>query len=455
MPSPYQIFQDREGRMRTENSRERLIWETESGTFRGWEDRLVLRAQGIRYAMSRRFCPPESFSYGEEVSGACSPAPVPAQNRSPVEEFLTGINYEELPQDEFAQYLSIALPKGTKGREKLPVMVWIPGGAFRNGGIDIRPYNTELPVYEQHVIMVSLQYRLGAFGFLRDGHGDPANPGLLDLIEGLRWIRKNIANFGGDPDNVTLVGQSAGACAALCLMISEGAEGLFRRVIIQSCPFGTLKGRAEVEKEMLLSFRDVRDDAPAEEFLRKQAEAGASCHEKGNARYMLFAPRYGVPPLPREEEAGAAWAAACRRTDVLIGSNQREAAPYLGLHKPLLFLARLPFLRNAAEYVIGKKSRELFIDGTEEFFSRYSGRHAGMYCYRLTWGLKDGIFGAGHAIELSLLFGSHLYEGSPLLMKKDEADRCGRQLRQLWAGFAGTGKISTTAIKDVLKMRRG
>ncbi len=452
MPSPYQIFQDREGRERSENSREKLLWETESGIFRGWEDRLVCRAQGIRYAVSQRFGPPESFSYGKDIVNACSPAPVPAQDRSPIEEYLTGINYAELPQDEFAQYLSIAIPKGMADGEKLPVMVWIPGGSFRNGGIDIRQYNTELPVSEQRVVMVSLQYRLGVFGFLRDRRGSPANPGLLDLVEGLKWIRKNIAFFGGDPDNVTLVGQSAGACAALFLMISEGSQGLFRRAVIQSCPFGTLKGRAAMERELLLAFRGMREDAPAGEFLLKQAEAIARCREKGNARYMPFAPRFGLAPLPPEEEAGAAWGAACRSIDVLIGANQREVAPYLGLNKALGFLAGLPVMRSVAEYFIQKKSRELFIDGTEDFFDRYSAQNGRMHCYRLTWGMKDSLFGAGHAIELSLLFGGHLYRGSPLLMEKDGTERCGRQLRQIWAEFARAGTVSTHELKDVLRI---
>ncbi len=454
MPSPHQIIQDREGIERTERSGEELRWKTESGIFRGWEDRLVRRAQGIRYAISGRFGPPEAFFYGEGECSAVSPAPVPAQNRSPAEEYLTGINYAELPQDEFAQYLSITLPKGETSAGRLPVMVWIPGGSYRNGGIDIRPYNTELLVSEQHVITVSLQCRLGTFGFLRDRQGNFANHGLLDLIEGLKWIRKNISQFGGDPENVTLFGQSAGASAVLHLMISEGAQGLFRRAIIQSCPFGVMKGRAGMEQALLRDFKDIPPDAPVEEILRRQAEADQHCRlGKGNAGYMLFAPHYGVPPLPGEEDIEDAWADACGRTDVLLGSNQREVAPYLAMKKSLFFLARAPLIRCIAEYFIGKKSHELFISGTEEFFARHSRRNPRMRCYRLTWGMEESLLGAGHALELALLFGGHLYRGSPLLQGIRNAEACGSQVRQMWADFARTGETVISEIKGVLKVR--
>jgi len=456
MPAAQQIIQDQAGRERTENSREELLWEAESGVFRGWEDRMVRRAQGIRYAVSERYGPPRAFSCGEGVFSATSPAPVPAQNDSPIEAFLTGTHYARLPQEESAQYLSIALPKGASARDRLPVMVWIPGGAFRNGGIDIVPYNTELLAAEQGVIIVSLQYRLGCLGFLRDRQGNPANLGLLDLIEGLKWISRNIACFGGDPGNITLFGHSAGASAVLHLMICTGAEGLFRRAIIQSCPFGVMKGRTGLEREMLRSFMELPADAPLEEILRRQSVICSARRGKGNAKYMPFAPRYGVPPLPPQNELDAAWARACGRIDVLLGANQREAALYLGLNKHLCALAGMPLARGVMERVIQIKSREIFLDGTEEFYERHCGRNSRMHCYRLTWGMGESIFGASHAVEMSLLFGAGNYAGSPLLLGKTagEIDGIGRQVRKVWADFAKTGSIGATEINGVLKIRR-
>ncbi|MBR7503977.1 carboxylesterase family protein, partial [Mycobacterium tuberculosis] len=85
-----------------------------------------------------------------------------------------------------------------------------------------------------HIIVVSVTYRLGVLGYLGQGRPEHSNLGLLDQISALRWVQRNIAAFGGDPDNVTLAGQSAGADACAHLMIAEATDGLFSRVIMAS-----------------------------------------------------------------------------------------------------------------------------------------------------------------------------------------------------------------------------
>ncbi|MBK0296488.1 carboxylesterase family protein, partial [Bacillus sp. S34] len=101
---------------------------------------------------------------------------------------------------------------------------------------------------------------VGALGFLGDGERMPANLGLLDLVESLRWVRTNIAAFGGDPDLVTVFGQSAGGDAAAHLMISEGTAGLFRRAIIQSAPLGLSRGRARMNAAMVRAVGNLHPD---------------------------------------------------------------------------------------------------------------------------------------------------------------------------------------------------
>ena len=122
----------------------------------------------------------------------------------------------------------------------LPVMVWLYGGKFTTGSSDDPTFDGSL-LAAQGVVVVTLNYRVAAEGFLLIG-GTPANRGLLDQIAALQWIRDNIAGFGGDPQNVTLFGQSAGAGSIALLMIAPAAAGLFRRGIAESVPavmFGT------------------------------------------------------------------------------------------------------------------------------------------------------------------------------------------------------------------------
>jgi para-nitrobenzyl esterase len=132
-------------------------------------------------------------------------------------------------------YLNVTVPRTGAGH--LPVMVWIPGGGFVEGaGSD---YDPATLAERGGVIVVTLNYRLGALGFLLTGD-DPAagNFGLADQQAGLRWVRDNIAAFGGDPKNVTLFGQSAGGYSVCAQLAAPAARGLFGKAIIQSGPCG-------------------------------------------------------------------------------------------------------------------------------------------------------------------------------------------------------------------------
>jgi para-nitrobenzyl esterase len=130
-------------------------------------------------------------------------------------------------------YLNIwAPPSG----EKLPVVVWIYGGAFNVGSASMANYSGE-GLAEKGVVRVNLAYRVGAMGFLahpeltKEGGGHSGNYGLVDQVAGLQWVRANIAAFGGDPDNVTIMGQSAGSMSVSLLQIDQKAKGLFHKIV--------------------------------------------------------------------------------------------------------------------------------------------------------------------------------------------------------------------------------
>lgn len=134
--------------------------------------------------------------------------------------------------------LALNIWRPVRRTASLPVMVWIHGGGFATGASHQALYDAAALARDNGVIVVSLNYRLGILGFGEwsdwPALGGASNAGLRDQILGLQWVRDHIADFGGDPDNVTLFGESAGGMSIACLLASPLAEGLFHRAIVQS-----------------------------------------------------------------------------------------------------------------------------------------------------------------------------------------------------------------------------
>ncbi|XP_056880950.1 pyrethroid hydrolase Ces2e-like isoform X1 [Takifugu flavidus] len=130
-------------------------------------------------------------------------------------------------------YLSIYTPANRPDNAKLPVMVWIHGGGFVWGSAST--YSGSALAAYQDVVVVVIQYRLGLLGFLSTGDAHmPGNNGFLDQIQALKWVQEHIHNFGGDPDLVTIFGESAGGISVSLLLLSPLSEGLFHRAIAES-----------------------------------------------------------------------------------------------------------------------------------------------------------------------------------------------------------------------------
>ncbi|MBU6297241.1 MAG: carboxylesterase family protein [Alphaproteobacteria bacterium] len=178
-----------------------------------------------------RWKPPQPVQPWSGVRDATQTAPTCAQT-------YQGWNGNETESSsEDCLYVEVQTPKHAPGAQ-LPVMVWIHGGSNRaGGGRDV----AESPITRQGVILVTVQYRLGVFGFLslpsltaESPEHASGNYGLMDQIAALKWVRANIAQFGGDPNNVTVFGESAGAQDVGLLILSPLARGLFRRAIEES-----------------------------------------------------------------------------------------------------------------------------------------------------------------------------------------------------------------------------
>src|ERR1700730_4249737 len=236
-----------------------------TGTLRGTNAGSALAFRGIPYARppvgELRWQPPQPPLPWQGVREALQPGSACTQRTSGLTPFIApmaqayGSNFEQPPikSSEDCLYLDVWVPEWPMKRP-LPVMVWLHGGSNTVGSGTQSTYDG-VSLTRHGVLLVTLNYRLGVMGFFshpeltaESPHHSSGNYGLLDQLAALNWVKENIAQFGGDPDNVTLFGESAGAIDAAQLMTSPLAAGLFKRVISESGPaFGSGQTLSQAE----------------------------------------------------------------------------------------------------------------------------------------------------------------------------------------------------------------
>ncbi len=219
---------------------------------------------------------------------------------------------------------------------KRAVMVWIHGGAFINGSGGL--YDSRWLASRGDVVVVTLNYRLGALGFLAHpalgSGGDVGNYGLADQQAALRWVRDNIANFGGDPGAVTIAGESAGGMSVCDHLVAPGSAGLFRSAIIQSGPCQAQVALPEAQRESLDYARAAGcgDPSTAAACLRAlpvdRLRKPVWYYRIGDD--ALSGPVTGTPALPVDPMVGIASGRAAK-VPVLIGSNRDEFTLFVAL----------------------------------------------------------------------------------------------------------------------------
>ena len=228
-------------------SRDHAVVETASGRVRGYTRNGIYTFKGIPYAAptrgANRFMPPapvepwtgvrSSMHYGE-----VSPQPPRAGWKNDEEAFM--FDWDDGVQGEDCLRVNL-WTAGLRGGTKRPVMVWLHGGGYVAGsGQELRAYEGESLARRGDVVIVSLNHRLGALGYLDLTHAggeafrSSGNVGMLDIVAALEWVRDNIAQFGGDPGRVTIWGQSGGGGKVASLMVMPSAHGLFHRAIVES-----------------------------------------------------------------------------------------------------------------------------------------------------------------------------------------------------------------------------
>jgi para-nitrobenzyl esterase len=411
------------------------------GRLRVIRDGRTIRARGLRYATARRFEPCVPVPVDDEVVDATTAGPACPQLPSRLE-FVVGARVPVLAQDEDCLVLDVVapLPDGTAK----PVMVFFHGGAYVTGSGQESIYDMTAMADEGDVVTVTVNYRLGIFGYLAVDGVAPANLGLLDQIAALRWVNANIGGFGGDPDNVTIVGQSAGADSVSWLMVADGVEDLFRRAVLQSAPLGVQRGRAAMSRAMGEAARGALGDDPGAlgtgDLLAAQSTVAAAAAAFGVAAQMPFGPQPGLYPLPSEDEVDARRREVARRIPVMIGTTSDDARPFVMLNPRLKPLIGAPLAGSTARRVLGATATDRLFAAPAAAFAkqhRLDGGHATTYVF--DWQPKGSPLGACHCIELPFLMGTFdAWSNAPMLGAdpRQALVELGPRMRRLWCDFA-------------------
>jgi para-nitrobenzyl esterase len=410
------------------------------GPVLGWTDDDVIRATGIPYAKAARFEPPVPAPDWDEAFPATSWSPACPQPPTPLLDDALGHQLGHLSRDEHCQHLSVTLPRDVGPGEALPVMVWIHGGSYTSGAGDMPITDPAALVAEQRVVVVSVTYRLGLFGFLGDSRGRPANLGLLDQVEALRWVQRNISAFGGDPSQVTAFGESAGGDAVAHLMGTPGAAALFSRAIIQSPPLGIARGRERMTAAMASAAEHVTADMSVADVVALQPDVERQSASFGLIAAMPFGTQYGFAPLPPAEAIDAAWDAVAPEIDVLIGHTSEEAKFFLPRVPALQRWIRLPLVGDLiSKAVVGYVTAAVYSRAIRRFAKRHVRAGGRAHTYVVSWSAPGNPYGAAHTIDLPLLFGDEAAWAPAALVAGaswSEIDRNAKKVRQLWADFA-------------------
>jgi para-nitrobenzyl esterase len=376
--------------------------------------------------------------------------------------------------------LSLNVWRRTTAAPQRPVMVWIHGGANVSGGTADPFYDGHNFVRDNDVVLVSINYRLGPFGFLDlSAEGDSIrfarsrNLGLLDQLAALRWVRQHIAAFGGDSANVTVFGESAGGSAIMRLMAMPLAQGLFDKAIIESGGPANMRMRGvepssgvaagQTLTRQLMSAANVRDVAGLQALTPDSILAAAervAAARGDNLGVSTWGARADDVVLPTDILSRIRSGSA-RSVKVLIGTNEDEML-YFRLYDPHFEQSLMAeyHAKSAAmgrsfatvraiadQYTAGSTDPMRYVDFAGELWIRQpsilvaeaQASFADTYMYLWTWDSKVPGMGACHAIELPFVFGHLSGTATESLTGPNPPASLSRRVQAAWTAFAASG----------------
>lgn len=400
------------------------------------DDGVLLRARGIRYARADRYAAPIPLTPHINVVDATERGPVCPQLPSRLD-WATGPVVAGLAVSEDCHVLSVTAPSDAN---QLPVMIWLHGGAYLTGSGEAPKYDADNLARQGRVVVVRVSYRLGVLGYLGPNGGE--NLGLRDQLLAVQWVHDNIVAFGGDPQRVTLFGQSAGADSVLSLMLCEQTAGLFQRAIMHSAPLGIRSGREAMTEAMRAALQTAATDG----LLDAQGAAIAAASRFGLVSGMPFGPILGIDPLPPQSEVWERLAMVARRVELLIGYARHDSAPFVVGSPAAATLKQLGRVGRAAERAtIAAMTRRVFGAPALRLarrWRRYGGRSG---TFRVDW--SPGPIGACHCVDLPLLFDTESWCDAPMLGTAGVDEQIAQKMRRSWASFAYDGLAGLDSVE--------
>ena len=456
-----------------QNQKQEPVVKTTYGTISGSIDDSIFTFKGIPYAKAERFMPPQNPDSWEGVRETTEFGPVAKQVVAWI---------DESDMDEKNLFNLNVWTQGIKDGKKRPVMVWLHGGGFHIGSSnDPMTYGKAL-AQKGDVVMVSVNHRLNILGFLDlsaydEKYKQSANAGILDVVKALEWVKNNIENFGGDPSNVTIVGESGGGGKVGTLMCMPSAKGLFHKAIIQS---GTLINIMDKEKSQALSKTVLENLGIAPDNLNpldtvsyknlvkagNDAIVSISGPRQPGARTMFgFAPSADGETL-LQQPFSPGFASISNDIPLLMGTTLNELVNTAYGEKDLT----LEQAKERLTKIYGDKTDE-FVELYEQSYPNFTPQdllsidtvfrpftirtldarakqsNAPLYAYFLAWksGVDNASKGSFHGLDIPLAFNT-VDLRADWTGNTEEAWSLAALMSSSWLNFAKTGNPNTTGL---------
>ena len=423
------------------------IANTKYGKVQGYKDGNIYTFKGITYAEAERFMPPHKPKAHEGVKMCRIYGPKAPQsetlhlNGNQQSDYDFGFQFKLEPMDEARCLVLNVWTQGLNDGKKRPVFVWFHGGGFATGsGIDLPCYEGRALAEKGDIVVVTVNHRLNALGYfdmsgLGGRFAESANLGMQDLVKSLEWVHDNIANFGGDPECVTIGGQSGGGGKVSTVMMMPSAKGLFHRAIVQSGSFtryGTNENSKLYAQALLQELGIHENDAAALNAVpyEKLVEAVNKSTRMVNSMLQSQGIRGG----------GGGQGPVIDGKYVVAPGFDRQA-PEVSRDVPMI----IGWNYNEFDFVSGKEDQMFRNGAIQQATIKAQQGGAPAYLYLFNWKPVGNTLGACHGMELAFMFNNVGLQAEMNGATK-EAYALADKMSSAWIAFIKTGNPNTKGL---------